>query len=155
MKRVVITGMGIVSPVGTGIEHAWKNVVAGKSGIKKITDFNVDDLASQIAGVPTVGTDAGMFNPDAVIEPREQRKMDKAIIYAMVAADEAIKDAGLEDYDGDKTRVGVSIGSGIGGLNTIYDNCVELYAGGPRRVLIWRPAIYQLNMDCRGQIFLL
>ncbi|MBR6684933.1 MAG: beta-ketoacyl-ACP synthase II [Alphaproteobacteria bacterium] len=134
MKRVVITGMGIVSPVGTGIEHAWKNVVAGKSGIKKITDFNVDDLASQIAGVPTVGTDAGMFNPDAVIEPREQRKMDKAIIYAMVAADEAIKDAGLEDYDGDKTRVGVSIGSGIGGLNTIYDNCVELYAGGPRRV---------------------
>lgn len=134
MKRVVITGMGIVSPVGTGIEYAWKNVVAGKSGIKKITDFNVDDLASQIAGVPTVGTDAGMFNPDAVIEPREQRKMDKAIIYAMVAADEAIKDAGLEDYDGDKTRVGVSIGSGIGGLNTIYDNCVELYAGGPRRV---------------------
>ena len=134
MKRVVITGMGIVSPVGTGIEHAWKNVVAGKSGIKKITDFNVDDLASQIAGVPTVGTDAGMFNPDAVIEPREQRKMDTAIIYAMVAADEAIKDAGLEDYDGDKTRVGVSIGSGIGGLNTIYDNCVELYAGGPRRV---------------------
>lgn len=134
MKRVVITGMGIVSPVGTGIEHAWKNILAGKSGINKITDFNVDDLASQIAGVPQVGTDAGMLNPDAVIEPREQRKLDKCIIYALVAADEALRDAGLIDYAGDKTRVGVSIGSGIGGLNTIYDNCIELHEGGPRRV---------------------
>ncbi len=134
MKRVVITGMGIVSPVGTGIEHAWKNILAGKSGINKITDFNVDDLASQIAGVPQVGTDAGMLNPDAVIEPREQRKLDKCIIYALVAADEAIRDAGLIDYAGDKTRVGVSVGSGIGGLNTIYENCIELHDGGPRRV---------------------
>ncbi len=134
MKRVVITGMGIVSPVGTGIEHAWKNILTGKSGINKITDFNVDDLASQIAGVPQVGTDAGMLNPDAVIEPREQRKLDKCIIYALVAADEALRDAGLIDWDGDKTRVGVSVGSGIGGLNTIYENCIELHDGGPRRV---------------------
>lgn len=134
MKRVVITGMGIVSPVGTGIEHAWKNVVAGKSGVKKIDSFEVDDLASQIAGVPQQGTEEGMYNPDAVVEPREQRKMDKCIVYAMVAADQAIKDAGLMDYQGDKTRIGVSVGSGIGGFNTIYDNCIELYTGGPRRV---------------------
>ena len=134
MKRVVITGMGIVSPVGTGLEYAWKNVVAGKSGIRKITEFNVDDLASQIAGVPQRGTEPGQFNPDAVIEPREQRKMDNTIIYAIVAADEAIKDAGLDTYEGDKERIGVSIGSGIGGLNTIYENCVELHDGGPRRV---------------------
>lgn len=134
MKRVVITGMGIVSPVGTGLEHAWKNVVAGKSGIRKITEFNVDDLASQIAGIPQRGTEPGQFNPDAVIEPREQRKMDNTIIYAIVAADEAIKDAGLDTYEGDKERIGVSIGSGIGGLNTIYENCVELHDGGPRRV---------------------
>ena len=134
MKRVVITGMGIVSPVGTGIEHAWKNVVAGKSGVKKIDSFEVADLASQIAGIPQQGTDEGMYNPDAVVEPREQRKMDKCITYAMVAADEAIKDAGLVDYQGDKTRIGVSVGSGIGGFNTIYDNCIELYTGGPRRV---------------------
>ena len=134
MKRVVITGMGIVSPVGTGIEHAWKNVVAGKSGVKKIDSFEVDDLASQIAGVPQQGTEDGMYNPDAVVEPREQRKMDKCIVYAMVAADQAIKDAGLMDYQGDKTRIGVSVGSGIGGFNTIYDNCIELYTGGPRRV---------------------
>ena len=134
MRKVVITGMGIVSPVGTGIEYAWKNVVAGKSGVRKIDSFEVSDLASQIAGVPQLGTEAGQLNPDVVIEPREQRKLDKAIIYGIVAADEAIKDAGLDAYEGDKTRIGVSIGSGIGGLNTIYDNCVELHTGGPRRV---------------------
>ena len=134
MKKVVITGMGIVSPVGTGIEYAWKNVLAGKSGVKKIDSFDVSDLASQIAGVPQVGTEPGMFNPDAIVEPREQRKLDKSIVYGIVAADEAIKDAGLDDYEGDKERIGVSVGSGIGGLNTIYDNCIELHTGGPRRV---------------------
>ena len=91
MKRVVITGMGIVSPVGTGLEYAWKNVVAGKSGIRKITEFNVDDLASQIAGIPQRGTEPGQFNPDAVIEPREQRKMDKCIVYAMAALAQALR----------------------------------------------------------------
>ena len=134
MKKVVITGMGIVSPVGTGVDFAWKNILAGKSGVRKIEDFDVSDLASQIAGVPQRGTEAGMFNPDAVVDAREQRKMDKCIIYGMVAADEAIKDAGLDAYNGDLERVGVSIGSGIGGLNTIYENCVELHDGGPRRV---------------------
>ncbi len=134
MKKVVITGMGIVSPVGTGIEHAWKNVLDGKSGVKKIDSFDVSDLASQIAGVPQVGTEPGMFNPDAIVEPREQRKLDKSIVYGIVAADEAIKDAGLDNYEGDKERIGVSVGSGIGGLNTIYDNCIELHTGGPRRV---------------------
>lgn len=134
MKRVVITGMGIVSPVGTGVEYAWKNILAGKSGVRKIDSFDVSDLASQIAGFPQQGTEQGMFNPDAVVEPREQRKMDRCIVYAVVAADEAIKDAGLDVYDGDKERIGVSIGSGIGGLNTIYDNCIELHEGGPRRV---------------------
>ena len=134
MKKVVITGMGIVSPVGTGVEYAWKNVLAGKSGVKKIDSFDVSDLASQIAGVPQVGTEPGMFNPDTVVEPREQRKLDKSILYGIVAADEAIKDAGLDNYEGDKERIGVSVGSGIGGLNTIYDNCIELHTGGPRRV---------------------
>lgn len=134
MRRVVITGMGIVSPVGTGIEYAWKNVVDGNSGVRKIDEFDVSDLASQIAGVPVRGTEPGQYNPDAVVDAREQRKLDKCIIYGMVAADEAIKDAGLDNYTGDKTRIGVSVGSGIGGFNTIYDNCIELYTGGPRRV---------------------
>ena len=134
MRRVVITGMGIVSPVGTGVEYAWKNVLAGKSGVRKIDSFEVSDLASQIAGIPEVGTDAGQYNPDAVVDAREQRKLDKYALYGIVAADEAIKDAGLDKYDGDKNRIGVAIGSGIGGFNTIYENCIELHEGGPRRV---------------------
>ena len=134
MRRVVVTGMGIVSPVGTGVEFAWKNVVAGKSGVRKITEFEVDDLASQIAGIPERGEGDGQYNPDSIVEPREQRKMDKCIVYGMVAADEAIKDAGLIEYDGDKERIGVSIGSGIGGFDTIYENCIALHEGGPRRV---------------------
>lgn len=134
MRRVVITGMGIVSPVGTGVENAWKNILSGKSGVRKIDSFEVSDLASKIAGIPVVGAEEGQCNFDAVIEPREQRKLDKCILYGLVAADEAIRDAGLDNYEGDKTRIGVSVGSGIGGLNTIYDNCIELHNGGPRRV---------------------
>ena len=102
MRKVVITGMGIVSPVGTGIEYAWKNVIAGKSGVRKIDSFDVEDLPSQIAGVPQSGTEPGQYNPDAVVEPREQRKLDKSIIYGLVAADEAIKDAGLDKFEGNK-----------------------------------------------------
>ncbi|MBP5485543.1 MAG: beta-ketoacyl-ACP synthase II [Alphaproteobacteria bacterium] len=134
MKRVVITGMGIVSPVGCGIEYAWKNIIAGRSGIRKIDEFDASDLACQIAGVPVRGTEPGMFNPDVAVEPRDQRKMDKCILYAVVAADEAIRDAGLDTYTGNKDRMGVSVGSGIGGLNTIYENCIELANSGPRHI---------------------
>lgn len=134
MRRVVITGMGIVSPVGTGLEHAWKNILDGKSGVRKIDTFDASDCAAQIAGLPVVGTEPGQYNPDSVVDPRDQRKMDRSTIYGMVAADEAMRDAGLIDYDGDRERIGVSIGAGIGGMQTIYDNCVELYTGGPRRI---------------------
>ena len=134
MKRVVITGMGIVSPVGTGVEYAWNNIINGVSGVRKIDTFDVSDLNSQIAGLPVIGTEPGQYNPDSIVDAKEQRKMDKSILYGVVAADEAIRDAGLIDYDGDKNRIGVSVGAGIGGLNTIYDNCVELYTGGPRRI---------------------
>jgi len=134
MKKVVITGMGIVSPVGCGIEYAWQNILAGRSGVRKISDFDVSDLACQIAATPVCGTEPGMFNPDTVVEPKDQRKMDRCILYGVVAADEAVRDAGLDTYDGDKNRIGVSVGSGIGGLNTIYDNCLELAANGPRHI---------------------
>lgn len=134
MRKVVITGMGIVSPVGTGVEYAWKNVVAGNSGIRKIDTFDVSALATQIGGIPVCGTEPGQYNPEAVLDPREMRKMDKSIMYGVVAADEALRDAGLIDYDGDKERIGVSVGAGIGGLTSIYENCIELYNGGPRRI---------------------
>ncbi len=134
MRRVVITGMGIVSPCGTGVEFAWKNVVAGNSGIRKIDTFDASMLATQIAGLPIHGTETGQYNPEAVLSPKELRKMDKSIVYGVVAADEALRDAGLIDYDGDKERFGVSVGAGIGGLTSIYENCIELYNGGPRRI---------------------
>ncbi len=132
MKRVVVTGMGIVSPVGTGVEYAWKNILNGVSGIRQIDTFDTTEYASKIAGIPVRGENAGDFNPDSVIEPREQRKMDRAMLYGVVAADEAMRDANLIDYDGDKERFGVSIGSGIGGVQSIYDTCVELTKSGPR-----------------------
>ena len=134
MKRVVITGMGIVAPNGCGVEYAWKNVVGGVSGIRKIDIFDASDLPCQIAGVPVIGTEPGQYNPDSVVDAREQRKLDRSMIYGIVAADEAVRDAGLIDYDGDKTRIGVSIGSGIGGMQTIYETCIELHENGPRHV---------------------
>lgn len=134
MKRVVITGMGIVSPVGCGVDFAWQNLLAGKSGISKITEFDVSDIASQIAGLVKRGTEPGDFNPDTVIEPREQRRLDDSILYGLVAADEAIKDAGLVDYDGDKNRVGVSVGSGVGGLSTIDVTDKDIFENGPKFV---------------------
>ena len=132
MKRVVVTGMGIVSPVGTGVEFAWKNIVNGMSGVRKIDTFDVTDYASKIAGVPVRGENNGDFNPDVAIDTREQRKMDRAILYGLTAADEAMHDAGLIDWTGNKDRFGVSIGSGIGGVQAIYDTCVDLIKDGPR-----------------------
>ena len=133
-RRVVITGLGIVSPVGTGIEHAWKNIINGKSGVCEIEIFDTSDLTSKIAGLPIVGTEPGQYNPDIAVDPREQRRMDKTILYGVVAASEAVKDAGLEEYTGDKERIGVSIGSGMGGLDTIYENCAELEKNGARAI---------------------
>jgi len=134
MRRVVITGMGIVSPNGTGIEHAWKNIIEGRSGIRKITKFDVSEMTSQIGGVPVLGTGAGECNIGAVVDEKEQKRMDLVSLYAMVAADEAIKDAGLKDGDVDLERAGVSVGSGIGGIDTIYETAAALVNGGPRRV---------------------
>lgn len=134
MRRVVITGMGIVSPVGTGVEHAWKSILNGVSGVRAIDTFDATDFASKIAGLPKRGDAPGDFNPDSVIEPREQRKYDRAMLYGVVAADEAMRDAGLVDYDGDKDMFGVSIGSGIGGVQTICDTFEELTKSGPRFV---------------------
>jgi len=134
MRKVVITGLGIVCPVGTGIDYAWKNILDGKSGVRKVTEFDVSDISSQIAGIVQRGTNPGEFNPDTVIDAREQRRLDNSIIYGLVAADEAIRDAGLIDYDGDKNRVGVSIGSGVGGLSTIADTDAEIAEKGPRFV---------------------
>ena len=135
MRRVVITGMGIVSPLGVGLDHNWTKLIAAESGIGRIDGFEIDDLACQIAGqVPQDGL-KGALDLDAFIEPKEQRKLDRFIQLGIVAAIEAVHHSGwlpvkLEDQD----RSGVMIGSGIGGLQTIVETSQLLDQRGPRRI---------------------
>lgn len=136
LRRVVVTGLGLVTPVGVGIEHAWRNLLKGESGAKKIDEFDVSDLTCQIANfVPRGATSEGKFNPDDWMEPKEQRKVDDFIIYAMSAATQALSDANfIADTKEKQETTGVLIGSGIGGLSGISDTTILLKDKGPRRV---------------------
>ena len=136
LRRVVVTGMGLVTPLGCGVETTWANILAGKSGAKRIDDFQVDDIACQIAQRIPLGAYAdGMYNPDEWMEPKEQRKVDPFIVYAMAAATQAIEDAGVEPKtQEEQERSGVLIGSGIGGIGGIYDASITLHEKGPRRI---------------------
>lgn len=133
-RRVVVTGIGLVTPLGATVESSWRNLIAGKSGATTIDDFKTDDLPCRIAArVPREGDDS--FNPDDFIAPKEQRKMDIFIHYAIAAADEAIRDSGyVADTTEKQENAGVLIGSGIGGLKTIEDTALLLEEKGPRRV---------------------
>ena len=134
-RRVVITGMGMVSPLGAGVAHNWARLVAGDSGISKITHFDASDLPSQIAGMVPRGTEAGQFDVDSAVEPKEQKKMDDFILFALGAAKEAIAHSGyVADTDEKKERTGVLVGSGIGGLTRIYETSKLLEEKGPRRI---------------------
>lgn len=136
LRRVVVTGMGIVSPLGCGIEPTWANILASKSGAKRIDDFQVDDIACQVAHRIPLGDYAdGKFNPDEWMDTKEQRKVDPFIVYAMAAAKQAIDDAGVEPKtEEEKHRIGTLIGSGIGGIGGIYETSIILHEKGPRRV---------------------
>jgi 3-oxoacyl-[acyl-carrier-protein] synthase II len=143
MRRVVVTGIGMVSPLAWGAEKTWAALLAGKSGAGRITAFDVTDYACQVAcEVPRVSGRGGggpeidgSFDPDQVMTAREQRRIDDFILYAMAAADEAVKDADWTPEDeGERRRTGVIIGSGIGGLGTIAETAIELHEKGPRRV---------------------
>jgi 3-oxoacyl-[acyl-carrier-protein] synthase II len=135
MRRVVITGLGLVTPVGCGVEQAWSNLLAGISGARRITEFDVSDISCQIGCFIPRGTGAGQFNPDDWMEPKEQRKVDDFIVYAMAAADQAIADSGWRAASEDeRARAGVLIGSGIGGLQGIERGAVTLHERGPRRL---------------------
>ncbi|SEQ11111.1 3-oxoacyl-[acyl-carrier-protein] synthase II [Faunimonas pinastri] len=136
MRRVVITGLGMVTPLGSGVSTTWTRLLAGESGAARIAEFEVSDLPCQIAcRVPRGDGTNGTFNPDLAMEPKEQRKVDDFIVYAMAAADEAIADSGWkpEDYE-DQIRTGVMIGSGIGGIEGIVDAGITLHEKGPRRI---------------------
>ncbi|MDX1401927.1 MAG: beta-ketoacyl-ACP synthase II, partial [Kiloniellales bacterium] len=135
MRRVVITGIGIVSPLGNGAEHTWQRLLQGHSGIGKIEHFDVSDMPSRIAGLVPEGTENGQFDKDAVVSKKDQRKMDRFIVYALGAAEEAIRDAGWEpEREEDLWRTGVMVGSGIGGLEWISNGGHQIVAQGPRRI---------------------
>ena len=128
--------MGIVSPLGCGIEPVWKNILLSKSGAKRIDDFEVSDLACQIAcRIPLGDKSEGKFNPDDWVEPKEQRKVDPFIVFGMAAATQAIEDSGIElNSESQKQRAGILIGSGIGGIGGIAEAAITLKERGPRRI---------------------
>ena len=136
MRRVVITGLGMVTPLGCGVEVTWRKLLDGVSGAAVIDAFDVSDLACRIAcSIPRGDGSDGTFNPDDWMEPKEQRKVDPFIVYAMAAATQAIRDSGWTPttYE-EQTSTGVLIGSGIGGIGGIYDASVTLFERGPRRI---------------------
>ena len=136
MRRVVITGLGMVSPLACGVEETWKRLLAGQSGARRIETFDVSDLPCQIAcTVPRGDGSDGTFNADQWMEPKEQRKVDDFIIFAVAAATQALADSGWhpQSYE-DQCASGVLIGSGIGGLGGIYEASILLKEKGPRRI---------------------
>ncbi|MDX2289602.1 MAG: beta-ketoacyl-ACP synthase II [Hyphomicrobiaceae bacterium] len=136
MRRVVITGLGLVTPTGCGVDAAWTRLLAGHNGARRVEEFEVSDITCQIACfVPRGSTSDGLFNADDWMEPKEQRKVDDFIVYAMAAAEQAIADSGWKATTIEQQeRTGALIGSGIGGLSGIADTAILLKEKGPRRV---------------------
>ena len=136
MRRVVVTGLGMVTPLACGVEETWSRLIAGQSGAGPITRFDASGMATTYAcEIPSGDGSDGTFNPDDWMEPKERRKVDDFILYGMAAADQAVRDAGWRPTDPEALlRTGVLIGSGIGGLSSIADTSIVLRDKGPRRV---------------------
>ncbi|RDV01844.1 beta-ketoacyl-ACP synthase II [Undibacter mobilis] len=136
MRRVVVTGLGMLTPLGCGVEPTWSRLIKGESGAKKVDTFEVSDLPAKIACIIPRGDGTnGTYNPDQWMEPKEQRKVDPFIVYAMCAATQALNDAGWHpETEDEKVATGVLIGSGIGGIEGVADMAVILHEKGPRRV---------------------
>jgi 3-oxoacyl-[acyl-carrier-protein] synthase II len=136
MRRVVVTGIGLVTPLACGVEETWSRLLAGNSGARKITKFRTDDLATKIAcDVPRGDGSGGTFNPDQWVDPKEQRRMDDFIIFGLAAAKQAVKDSGWEPKsEEERERTGVLMGSGIGGLPGIEEGALLINDKGPRRL---------------------
>ena len=135
MNRVVVTGLGMVTPLAAGVEPTWRRLLAGESGAARVESFDVSDIACQIAAQVPRGAAPDAFNPDEWMEPKEQRKVDDFIVFALAAAGQALRDADWapKTYE-DQVDTGVLIGSGIGGLGGIYEASVTLHEKGPRRI---------------------
>src|SRR5690606_17470387 len=127
-RRVVVTGLGIVSPVGNDVDTAWKNILAGKSGIGPIDTYDVSAFSTRFAGL------VRDFKAEEWMGAKEIKRTDPFIHYGVAAAKQAVRDAGLEITDANRERIGVCVGSGIGGIGNIEEECGKLHAGGPRKV---------------------
>jgi 3-oxoacyl-[acyl-carrier-protein] synthase II len=136
MKRVVVTGIGLISSIGNNLESTWNNLIAGISGIKKITDFDTTDLSCKIAGfISHDELDKFYLNRNEYLDKRDINRNDRFIQYGLIAAEMAINDSNLKEVSEQiKNRVGVSVGSGIGGLETIYNGSITLNSRGPRKI---------------------
>jgi 3-oxoacyl-[acyl-carrier-protein] synthase II len=136
MRRVVVTGLGLVTPLACGVEETWSRLIEGRSGAKRVTHFNVDDIPAKIAAnVPRGDGGNGTFNADQWVDSKEQRRVDDFIIFALTAAQQAFDDSKLVlDTEEKRCRAGVLIGSGIGGLPGIADAAITLHEKGPRKI---------------------
>jgi 3-oxoacyl-[acyl-carrier-protein] synthase II len=136
MRRVVVTGMGMVTPLGDGVEATWQRLLKSESGIRSIQSFDTSDLATKIAGEVPAGDSAhGHFDASRYLAAKDQRKIDRFIVFAIAAATQALQDSGWQaQTEEDRYRAGVLIGSGIGGLQTIYEGSITLKEKGPRRM---------------------
>ena len=135
MRRVVVTGLGMVTPLASGVEPTWARLLAGESGIRRIESFDVSDLPAKIGGMVPRGDGEGQFQPTDYVEAKELRRNDDFIIYGIASAVQAVEDAGWQpEGEEERCRTGVLLGSGIGGLNSIAETTLILEKGGPRRV---------------------
>ncbi|MBK0397692.1 beta-ketoacyl-ACP synthase II [Limibaculum sp. M0105] len=153
MRRVVVTGLGMVTPLACGVEETWSRILAGQSGANRIQHFDASHLPCQIAcEIPLGDGSDGTFNPDHWLAPKEQRKVDRFITYALTAAEQAVTDAGWKPEDEhERERTGVMIGSGIGGLESIAEAAVTLKEKGPRRISPFFIPGALINL-CSGQV---
>lgn len=131
-RKVVITGLGLVTPVGIGVTNSWKSIIEGQSGISNITNFDTNSFESSFSS--TIAGEVKDFDPKAYLNPKDARRMDTFIQYGLVAAFEAFNDSGLEVNETNAERIGTSIGSGIGGVNLIEQQAESLRVGGPRKI---------------------
>ena len=135
MRRVVVTGLGMVTPLACGVEATWRRLLAGESGVARVENFDTSDLACQIAAQAPRGAAPDAFNPDDWMDSKEQRRVDDFIVYGVSAAAQALRDAEwAPKTHGEEIETGVLIGSGIGGLGGIYDASITLHEKGPRRI---------------------
>ena len=136
MRKVVVTGLGLVTPLGNDVDQSWQNLINSKSGIKIIKDFDVDDLPCKIAGyINHTDENHPIFDSLKYVEKKDLKKIDRFILYGIAAANQAINDSGITDLSEEvKLKTGVILGSGIGGLETIYNSSINLIKNGTRKI---------------------